>query len=615
MCTEHSTGRRIANYLIALGFVVLAVLVRWQVPSVFKGTPYLVFYPAVTAAAAFCGLGPGLLATAAAALAVDYLFTEPLWHFSFNDPVELTRTVVFLAGGTAMSVVSGMLRNTREREQRRGTELQESEARFHSLLMEGARDYAIMMLDAQGNVSSWNAGAQRILGYTAKEIMGKYFSSFFTPEDVAAGKPQQQLQLAIEHDQYCEENWRIRRDGIRFWAGTALTPIRSAGGQLTGFAKVTRDLTERKTAEEALKQGEERLRLLVETVREYAIIMLDTQGNVVTWNSGAHRIKGYSSEQIIGRHFSCFYTPEDIAAGKPQRELQIAAEQGQYSEEAWRVRQDGSRFWANVTVTAIHDAQGQLRGFAKVTRDMSERKLAEQRMQQAMEELARSNAELQQFAYVASHDLQEPLRAIAGCVQLLQQRCAGKLDARADEYIGHAVDGANRMKALINDLLEYSRVSTSVNALKSTDCNEVLKATLRNLQAAMAEKKALVTSDPLPTLMTDESRMIQVLQNLIGNALKFTADRTPEVHVSARRVEGAWQFSVRDNGIGIEPQYRERIFGVFQRLHTRREYPGTGIGLAICKRIVERHGGRIWVESAPGNGTTFFFTISDRSQS
>ncbi len=472
-------AKRPVAYIAAVALVALATLVRWQIPAVFAGTPYLAFYPVVVAAAAIGGLGPGLVATLLTALIVDMLFTEPYGQLSLGDPVQLARTLVFLASGSTMSVVAGMLRSARARER---------------------------------------------------------------------------------------------------------------------------------------QQIENRLRLLVEAVREYAIVMLDPAGKVVSWNSGAQRIKGYTAEQIIGRNFACFYLPEDAAAGKPEKELRIAAGQGQSTDEGWRVRKDGARFWANVTLTAIRDSAGQLQGFGKVTRDMTEQKAAEQKIKDALTELSLSNAELQQFAYVASHDLQEPLRAIAGCVQLLQQRFQGKLDARADEYIAHAVDGATRMKALINDLLEYSRVGTRLNALQSTDCNQVLQSALRNLQTAMEEKKAQVTSDPLPTLLADETRLMQLLQNLIGNALKFSGDRPPAIHVSAKRVDGSWQFSVRDNGIGIEPQYAQRIFGVFQRLHTRREYPGTGIGLAICKRIVERHGGRIWLESEPGKGSTFHFLISERSR-
>jgi light-regulated signal transduction histidine kinase (bacteriophytochrome) len=219
---------------------------------------------------------------------------------------------------------------------------------------------------------------------------------------------------------------------------------------------------------------------------------------------------------------------------------------------------------------------------------------------------------LEQFAYAASHDLQEPLRAVAGCMQLLQQRYQGQLDTRADELIGHAVDGASRMQSLIHDLLAYARVSTRGRDLAPTDCEAVLKEALSNLATAIRESGSVVTHGDLPTVAADATQLVQVFQNLIGNAIKYRGERPPEVSIDVEHRAGGWQFSVCDNGIGIDPQYFERIFGIFQRLHTRKEYPGTGIGLALCKKIIERHGGHIWVVSQSGKGSTFFFTIPDR---
>ena len=227
-------------------------------------------------------------------------------------------------------------------------------------------------------------------------------------------------------------------------------------------------------------------------------------------------------------------------------------------------------------------------------------------------ELARSNAELEQFAYVATHDLQEPLRAVASCVQLLQKRYEGQLDARADEFIAHAVDGTKRMQTLIDDLLAYSRIGTRANAIATANCEFVLQEALDDLAVAMKESQAVVTHDPLPIVRADATQLAQLFQNLIANAIKFRGDRAPRIHVSATHVGDAWRFSIADNGIGMEPQYFERIFMVFQRLHTRKKYQGTGIGLAICKKVVERHGGRIWVESQFGSGATFFFTLPGR---
>jgi len=371
---------------------------------------------------------------------------------------------------------------------------------------------------------------------------------------------------------------------------------------------------ERRQVEGALRASEERFRLLVEGVKDYAIYMLDPDGQIVSWNAGAERIKGYRADEIIGQSFSRFYTPEDVRADLPRRELETASSVGQCEDEGWRIRKDGSRFWASVTVTALRDEGGTLRGFAKITRDITDRKHAEERLKQQAAELARSNADLQQFAYVASHDLQEPLRMVASYTQLLARRYRGKLDQDADDFINFAVDGATRMQQLINDLLAYSRVETRGKEFSPTNCDEVVDLVIGDLSAAIAEAAAVVTRDSLPTVMADASQLGQLFQNLIANAVKYRRDEPPRVHVSAERDDGGWRFAVQDNGIGIDRQYFDRIFVIFQRLHGKGDYPGTGIGLAICKKIVERHGGRIWVESEPGQGTTFYFTIPERQR-
>ena len=272
--------------------------------------------------------------------------------------------------------------------------------------------------------------------------------------------------------------------------------------------------------------------------------------------------------------------------------------------ETVRVRKDGKRLDVSFTLSPIKDGQGKITGIAGIGRDISKAKQAEA-------ELRRSNAELEQFAYVASHDLQEPLRAMAGTVQILQRRYQGQLDARADEIITHAVAAVTRMQTLVSDLLAFSRLARHGNAFAPTDCTTVLTDVQTILEVAIAESGALITHDALPTVMADASQLRQLLQNLLSNAIKFRGERPLQIHVGARREQNSWLFSVRDNGLGIEKQYFERIFVVFQRLHTRDEYPGTGIGLAVCKKIVERHGGRIWLESEADKGTTFHFTIVD----
>jgi light-regulated signal transduction histidine kinase (bacteriophytochrome) len=271
-------------------------------------------------------------------------------------------------------------------------------------------------------------------------------------------------------------------------------------------------------------------------------------------------------------------------------------------------RKDHSSFPVAYTSTPIKE-DSKLVGAVVTFRDITERKLAEENLARAMADLARSNAELEQFAYIASHDLQEPLRMVASFVQLLGQRYKGKLDGDADDFINYAVDGANRMQILINDLLAYSRVGRRGKEFKEVSCEIVLDQAMSNLQNLIEQSGAVVTRNSLPVVKGDDIQLMQLFQNLIGNAIKFSRDRAPHIQVAAERRVDDWCFYVRDNGIGIESEYFERIFSIFQRLHDRRQYPGTGIGLAICKKVVEHHGGRIWVESEPGTGSTFYFTL------
>ena len=372
------------------------------------------------------------------------------------------------------------------------------------------------------------------------------------------------------------------------------------------------DITDRKQGEEVLEKLRRENELILNSAGE-GILGLDREGKHTFANPAAARLLGYKVEELIGRHgHSIWHHTKPDGSPYPEQECQILSsyKDGHVHSVANEVfwRKDGRGFPVEYTSTPIIE-KGKLIGAVVTFTDITERKQAEEILKKKTEELARSNKELEQFAYVASHDLQEPLRMVTSYVQLLARRYKGKLDGSADEFIGFAVDGAARMQRLINDLLTYSRVGTRGEEFEPADCEIVLQQSLKNLQIAAEEKQAVVTHDPLPTIMADHVQLGQLFQNLIGNAIKFQGTEPPHVHISASRNENSWVFSVRDNGIGIAPEYSEKIFVIFQRLHGRDKYPGTGIGLAVCKKIVERHGGRIWVESEPGKGATFLFTL------
>jgi PAS domain S-box-containing protein len=361
----------------------------------------------------------------------------------------------------------------------------------------------------------------------------------------------------------------------------------------------------------SLRESEANFHLLVNSVEDYAIFMLSPDGLIKSWNNGAARIKQYQAEEILGRHFSCFYTPEDQEKGDPANALRIATQTGKYCAEGLRVRKNGERFWANVVIDALHNPQGTLVGFAKITRDITERRQAEQEREALIQQLVNSNGELERFGYVATHDLQEPLRLVCNFSALLQEKLRGIKDPETSQYIDIIASSAKRMYVLIADLLEYARLSSEPERNEMIVATQCLHYVTDLLQIVIQERNSIVTNDSLPVTKGSRVHFSTLLQNLIGNALKYQppAPHQPVIHVSADLQGNEWVFCVRDNGIGIKQDYLELIFEPFKRLHQKDEYFGNGIGLTICRKIVARMGGRIWAESTPGKGSAFYFTV------
>lgn len=420
----------------------------------------------------------------------------------------------------------------------------------------------------------------------------------------------QAIRTKAARGEYSEEYRIVRPDGAERWIRDRAFPVQAEPGRGLRIAGIAEDVTERKQAEQAAHDRAERLRAVVETAGD-GIITIDAQGQIDSFNPAAKTMFGYSVQEAIGQNVNLLMPApyREQHDGFLSHYLNTGEKKiiGGGAREVVGKRKNGSTFPLELTVTEM--SVGGNRMFTGMLRDITERKQAQTLLGLRADELARSNNELEQFAYIASHDLQEPLRMVASYLGLLAERYAGHLDDRADKYINYAVDGAVRMKALIDDLLSLSRVTTQGKPLVLMEAQAALDEALVNLSTTIRERGAIVTSDNLPRVLADPIQMVRLFQNLIGNAIKFCENKRPTVHVLAERVGDEWVLSVQDNGIGVAPQQQERIFQIFKRLHERDRYAGTGIGLAICKKVVERHGGRIWVESRPNEGSTFLFSL------
>jgi PAS domain S-box-containing protein len=487
---------------------------------------------------------------------------------------------------------------------------------LYQLLVESVQDYAIFALDPGGFVLSWNAGAERLKGYRRDEIVGRHFSTFYPPEDL--WKPPAEIETAIRVGKVEDEGWRVRKDGTRFWANVVITALRDETGTLVGFAKVTRDLTERRAAEQTLRASEERFRLLVHSVKDYAIFALDPGGHVSSWNEGAQRIKQYTAQEIIGRHFSTFYSPEQIAAGKPAWELEVATREGSVEDEDWRTRKDGTRFWANVVITAIRNASGELVGFTKVTRDLTERRENELRALEATRRIAEAeaaNRAKSEFLASMSHELRTPLNAIGGYTELIAMGLRGPVTPDQLEDLEKIQRSQRHLLNIINDLLNFSRIEAGkieYEAVRVPVRDSIKTVTAMLHPQALEKQVGLVAGRCPPGLaaLADPVKLEQIVLNLCTNAIKFT-DPGGHVEVTCKARGEQVAVLVTDTGIGIPADQTERVFDPFVQLGRglTTQHEGTGLGLAISRDLARAMGGDLTVESEVGKGSTFTLTL------
>ena len=487
----------------------------------------------------------------------------------------------------------------------------------YRLLVEAITDYAVYMLDRDGIVTSWNPGAQRFKGYSSAEIIGKHFSVFYTEEDRQIEKPKRALEKAASEGRFENEGWRVRKDGTQFWAHVIIDPIRTPSGEIVGYAKITRDLTERRLAEEALRRSEQQFKILVQGISDYSIYMLDPDGRVTNWNLGAQRIKGYLPAEVIGEHFSRFYTEEDRKLGAPQTALQTAAREGRFEKEGWRIRKDGTRFLAYVVIDAIRDDSGELIGFAKITRDITEQKENQRALEEVREALFQSQKmeAIGQLTGGLAHDFNNLLTGILGSLQLMENRISQGRFKELDRYLSVAQASAKRAAALTHRLLAFARRQTLdpkpivVNRLVA-DMDELLRRTV-----GPAIQVETVATDGLWTALIDTNQLENALLNLCINARDAmpdggrltieTANKELDVRTARERDLSPGQYvtlCVSDTGSGMPKDVIARAFDPF--FTTKPAGEGTGLGLSMVYGFVRQSGGQAHIDSEIGRGTT-----------
>ncbi|HEY3697857.1 MAG TPA: PAS domain S-box protein [Spongiibacteraceae bacterium] len=476
----------------------------------------------------------------------------------------------------------------------------------YRLMVEEVGDYAIMMLDPSGFIASWNAGGKRLKGYSADEIIGQHFSVFYPPELLARHWPEHELKMAREIGRFEDEGWRVRKDGTRFWASVIITRLTDEHGTLRGFSKITRDLSDRRRHEELLRLSEERFRLLVEGVKDYAIYMLDPAGHVASWNSGARQTKGYQASEIIGKHFSIFYPADVAATGWPDKELKKALEEGRYEEEGWRVRKDGSRFWANCIITPLFDASERLYGFAKVTRDLTEKR--------RVSTLEDEGRRITTFIAMLAHELRNPLAPISNALAIL----------RLEPHLPPAVEAANdiiarqlkQLTRLVNDLLDVNRIALNKLHLetKAVALESVIAEAIETIAPLLAENEQTLDADFRGCnlwVKGDRARLVQIIGNVLHNAAKFT-QRNGHIEIYLHADNQQASIVIKDNGPGIAPERIPLLFNRFSQIEddAQKIFGGLGLGLSLAQQLAMLQGGKVQVFSTGIAGEGSEFVIS-----
>ncbi|MGH7979342.1 MAG: sensor histidine kinase, partial [Limisphaerales bacterium] len=526
------------------------------------------------------------------------------------------RTQLAVISGSAFAVFIGGLavflsRRDLKRRAKAETALQQNEERFR-LMISAVRDYAIVRLDPDGRIASWNEGAQRIKGYTANEIVGQHFSKFYPPEARQSGQPQRLLMLATDKGQAGETGWRVRKDGSRFWADVTIAAIRNPQGDLLGYVKVTRDLTERKSAEEIREERDRYFDLSREL-----ICVLGFDGYLKTINPSWKWTLGLPTDELQGRPFIELVHPEDRTATEAEVEKLKLGGETIYFENRLRAKDNTWRWFAWTAAAAL--PQKVIYGTG---RDITERKLAQERIEKLNEDLQRhslrlegANKELEAFSYSVSHDLRAPLRHIDGFVKMLIKQSHAQLDERGKRYLDIICDSAQKMGTLIDELLVFSRMSRAELRRSKVSTEALVHEAVQGLETEINDRRIDWKIAALPEVEADPAMLQQVWVNLISNAVKYTRPRDPaKIEIGcADSTNGEYVFYVQDNGVGFDMQYAHKLFGVFQRLHRPEEFEGSGIGLANVSRIVHRHGGRVWAEGKPDAGATFYFSLPKNS--